>query len=324
MTPRSILAVTDFSMDGDHALNRAALLSAAQGATLKLVYLAYPGETPPADAATRLAHHALQLSQVHGIAVHAASRLAHQVEHLLADVAGADLVVWGTAPVRSLRSFFLGQPVEALIRKVRRPVLVVRGRATHAYRRVLVAVDFSQASAGLVDLGFALGGDASVELFHAVSTANEGKLRYAEVSDHAIKAYRDAGQRQAQGRMFNLTDSYVSRRNRVQSAVAHGDPARQTLVQQQRSGSELIVVGKHPASIFEELIFSSVAGRLLSLSNAEDARADALVVPHDWQPASRTAAARRLTAGQPTVQRVRAGAPPTPRGPNPAAVHARA
>jgi nucleotide-binding universal stress UspA family protein len=126
MTPRFILAVTDFSSQGDNALARAALLSVEHGATLKLVYIAYPGDTPPSDAATRLAHHALQLSQVHGITVQAAGRLYHSLEELRPEVSACDLVVWGTAPARSLRSFFLGQPVEDLIRSAGRPVLVVR------------------------------------------------------------------------------------------------------------------------------------------------------------------------------------------------------
>ena len=294
MTPRSILAVTDFSIHGDKALDRAALLSAEHGAVLTLVCLADPGDAPPADAATRLAHHALQLSQIHRIDARAASRLASAVEDLLPEVNAADLVVWGTAPVRSLGSFFLGQPVEALMRSARRPVLVARRNARHSYRSLLVAVDFSEASRALVDVGFSLSKTASVELFHAVSTANEGKLRYAEVSDRAIEAYRDQCRRYAQDRMFWLTDSYDARRNRVQSAIAHGDPARQTLVQQQRNGTELIVVGKHPASTFSDLLFGSVAARILDFSATDDLRADVLIVPHDWQPASSTAAVRRL------------------------------
>lgn len=42
MTLRSILAVTDFSSKGCHAIARAALLCAEHRATLKLVYLAHP------------------------------------------------------------------------------------------------------------------------------------------------------------------------------------------------------------------------------------------------------------------------------------------
>ncbi|SFN47073.1 universal stress protein [Variovorax sp. OV329] len=319
MPPRTLLAVTDFSPRGNNALSRAALLSAQHGATLKLVYLAYPGEAPLADAATRLAHHALQLSQRHGIRACAVSRLAFTVEDLLPEVRRADLVVWGTAPVRGLRSFFMGKPVERFLRAARRPVLVVRREAKHDYRSLIVAVDFTQASRALVDVSFALNKSAQVELFHAVSTANEGKLRYAEVSDHAIKAYRNACRRYAQDRMFWLTDSYDSRRNRVLSAVGHGDAARQTVVQQENSGAELIVVGRHPSTRLSDLFFESTANRILGLSST-----DVLVVPHDYEPASVASAVERLSSDSPAVRRVRAGAPEPPALPNPAAVFARA
>ena len=181
MTPHSILAVTDFSIQGGHALARAALLSAEHGATLKLLYLWYPGELPPSDAASRLARHALQLSQRHGIRARSANQIAISVDDVLPEARCADLVVWGTAPVSGTRAFFLGQPVEGLLRKAKRPILVVRHQASEAYRSLLVAVDFSEASRGLVELGFALNKSARVELFHAISTANEGKLQYAAI-----------------------------------------------------------------------------------------------------------------------------------------------
>lgn len=315
MIPRFILAVTDLSPSGNHALSRAALLCAEHGAALTLVYLAFPGEPVPGDASTRLAHHALQLSQRHGIRAQAVNRLSFKVEDLLPAARRADLVVWGTAPVKGLRSFFAGEPVEQFLRIARRPVLVVRREAERDYRSLIVAVDFSEASRALVDIGFSLGKSAQVELFHAVSTANEGKLRYAEVSEQAIKAYRNACRRHAQDRMFWLTDSYDSRRNRVLSAVGHGDAARQTVVQQQNSGAELIVVGRHPASRWSEFFFDNTASRILDLSST-----DVLVVPHDYEPASGPAAAQRLSTDAPLVRRVKAGAPRPPQLPDPAAV----
>jgi nucleotide-binding universal stress UspA family protein len=194
-------------------------------------------------------------------------------------------------------------------------VLVVRREAEHAYRSLIVAVDFTQASRGLIDLGFALNKSAQMELFHAVSTVNEGKLRYAEVSDRAIKAYRSECRRYAQDRMFWLTDSYDTRRNRVLSAVGHGDAARQTVVQQQNSGAELIVVGRHPSSRLSDLFFEATANRILGYSNT-----DVLVVPHNYEPASSASAVTRLSTEVPAVRRVRAGAPNPPHLPNPAAV----
>ncbi|MGO4391891.1 universal stress protein [Variovorax sp. M-6] len=319
MTPHSILAVTDFSVQGDHALTRAALLCAEHGATLKLLYISYPGEAPPPDAACRLAHHATQLSQRHSIRVRAAGQLAVSVGDVLPEARCADLVVWGTEPVRGVRSFIMGQPVEGLLRRAQRPVLVVRRKASDGYRSLLVAVDFSDASRALVEFGFALNKLAQVELFHAANTASEGKLRYAEVSERAIRSYRHECRRSAHDRMFWLTDSYDARRNRVQSAVGHGDAARQTVVQQQHSGAELIVVGKRPSSRLRDLFVESTANRILGYSDA-----DVLVVPHDYASASRASAIKRLSEPEPQMRRVRAGAPRPPGLPNPAALLGRA
>ncbi len=309
MTPHSVLAVTDFSRQGDHALARAGHLCAEHGATLKLLCVAYPGEPPPPDAACRLAHHALQLHQRHGIRVRALSRLAFSLDDVLASARSADLLVWGTARARGVRAFLTGQPVEAVLRQCQRPVLVVRRPAQAPYRSLVVAVDFSEASRSLVELGFALNQQADVELFHAISTANEGKLRYAEVSEHAIKVYRDQCRRYAQDRMFWLTDSYDARRNRVLSAIGHGDAARQVLVQQQRSGAELVVVGKHPASALSDFVFGSVAQRVLD----HGSDSDVLVVPHDRQPASGATAVKRLEAEPRAVRGLRAARRPSGR-----------
>ncbi|MDQ7999997.1 MAG: universal stress protein [Bordetella sp.] len=318
MIPRSILAVTDFSSCGNHALSRAALLAAQHGAALRLAGLACPADASPEDASTRLAHHALQLGQRHGLRASAAGRLGARVEDLVPEARHADLVVWGSAPAGGLRSFFMGKPVEQLIRAARRAVLVVRREAAHDYRSLIVAVDFSRSSGALVDFGLALAPPARAELFHAVSTANEGKLRYAEVSARAIRAYRDACRRHAQDRMLRLTDSYDARRNRVRSAVGHGDPARQTVVQQHHSGAELIVVGRHPSSRWTDLFFESTASRILDIATT-----DVLVVPHDREPASGAHAVTRLAAEPLAVRRVRAGAPEPPSLPDPAAVFAR-
>ncbi|MFP5446149.1 MAG: universal stress protein [Betaproteobacteria bacterium] len=314
MTPRSILAITDFSLQGGHAIARAALLCAEHRATLRLVYLASPAEAPPPDAGVRLSHHALQLRQRHNIHVHAATRIDFTAADVAREAAVADLVVWGTAPLRGLRAWFSAHPAIQMLRACQRPVIVVRNPADQPYQTLMVAVDFSRVSHRLVELAFALHPTARVELFHAISTANEGKLRYAEVSERAIQIYREECRRHAQDRMFTLTDSYDARRNRLSSSIGRGDPARQVVVQQQNTAADLIVVGKHPASRLSDLLFDSVAQRVV-----RDALADVLVVPNDFQPASRGSAVKRLATDLP-VRRVKAGSPRLPSYPNPAAL----
>src|SRR5687768_9709181 len=132
MTPRCLLGVTDVSSRGDHALARAGHLCPEHRASLKLLSAAYPGEPPPLDAACRLPDRALQPQQRHGIRVRALNPMAFSNDDVLAAARSADLLVWGTARARGVRAFLLGQPVEAVIRQCRRPVLVVRRPADAA------------------------------------------------------------------------------------------------------------------------------------------------------------------------------------------------
>ena len=276
MTLRSLLAITDFSVHGGHALTRAALLCAQHQASLQIACFVPPGDTPPGQAAERLSQHALQLRLRHGIDVQAVSEgVLPTLEDAVRQAGPADLVVWDVAPPRGPGAWFQNHPVFRLLRTFGRPVIVVRHGATGPYRSLLVAVDFSSASAGLVDLGRALQPAAQLELFHAIGTANEGKLRYAEVAEQTIRAYREECRRHAEQRMCTLADSYDTRRNRLSTAIGRGDPARQILVHQQNTAADLIVVGKHPASAWSDWLFESVAQRVV-----RSACADVLVVPH--------------------------------------------
>lgn len=321
MTPRFILAVTDFSAHGHHVLDRAALLCAEHGAQLTLAHLACPGEAPPPDATTRLARHARQLAQAHAIVAHAAPRTAASLQDLRTHVAEADLVVWGTATPRSLRALLNGPPVAGLLRTARRPVLIARHAARAPYRRLLVAVDLSAPSQPLIELGLSFGTHAAIDVVHAIDPADEGKLRYAEVSGRAIQAYRQQCRQHAQRQLLTLTDSVQAERGRVMWTLVHGEPTRQIVLQQQHSGADLIVVGRRPSSALSDVLFGSMAMRLLGGSHRNAEGADVLVVPHDWQPAAQSSTAcRPLMSARFARRRLRAGPPEPPLGPNPAAV----
>lgn len=292
---RTILALTDFSVHGNHALERAARLAAAHTAKLEILYADLGGRPDCQDAATRLGQHARQLARQFGVSVKAASLEAHSAEAVAEKAAAADLLVLSHQAQRSLLSLVRGQPALQLMRLCPCPVLVTRLASDKPYERMLVAVNFGPESAPLVQLACALEGQAQVELFHAVSTRNEAKLRSAEMSESAVRNYREACLRYAQGRLLLLTDSFDSRRNRVLSAIGHGDPARQALVQQQNAGADLLVVGKRRSSSLRDFFCGSVAQRLLS-----QASTDLLVVPHDFQ-------LQPVAVPEPVRVRVRAG-----------------
>ena len=272
---QSILAVTDLSARSLHAVERAARLAADHGALLKLMYA--PANLAPlahAEAATALAGLARAMGARFGVLVKQVAAAGGGLAQIVDEARHADLVVLGHWRDRSPGAFFAGQPVERLLRQLRCPVLVTRLATRQRYGRILVAVDFTPASRALVSLAHGLDADASLELFHALNTLHESRLRYAEVSDHAIRTYRHDCQRQARERLFSLTDSSSARRNRVLSTIGRGDPARQATVQQQHARAELLVVGKRRAHPLADFFFGSVAQRVLCWATA-----DVLVVP---------------------------------------------
>ncbi|WP_421954510.1 universal stress protein [Polaromonas sp.] len=292
MNLQSILAVTDFSASGHHALERAAMLAAQQRALLKLVYADMDGSPARADAQERLAHLARQLAQQFGIDVRMVGRAENTLHEVAEEARGTDLLVLAHEHRRSLASILRGHPAMQLMRLASCPILVTKLAPGARYARILVAVNFRPESKTLVRLACLLDSDAEVGLFHALSTRDEAKLRSAEVSVDVLKAYRQECMLYAQDRILSLTDSFDARRNRVQSTIERGDPARQAVIQQQYAGADLLVVGNRRRTWGMDFLAGSVAQRVLSW-----ARSDVLLVPHDFQLPTRAAARQRVSAG---------------------------
>ena len=134
--------------------------------------------------------------------------------------------------------------------------------AQGAYGHVLVALDAAPAVPALLRYAGALEGSARVELFHACPVRGPCD---------ATLAYRS----QEQWRV-RLSDAFEARRNRVDLRVGVQDLARQLVVQQERVGADLIVLGHRRRGLLAETLRGAVARRLL-----QGVRCDVLVVPHD-------------------------------------------
>ena len=141
-------------------------------------------------------------------------------------------------------------------------MLVVQQPAQGAYGHLLVALDAAPAVPALLRYAGALEGSARVELFHACPVRGPCD---------ATLAYRS----QEQWRV-RLSDAFEARRNRVDLRVGAQDLARQLVVQQERVGADLIVLGHRRRGLLTETLRGAVARRLL-----QGVRCDVLVVPHD-------------------------------------------
>lgn len=258
MRLRSILVVSDLSAQESMAMQRAAQLAGAHGADLQRV---------PWSRVDKL-------------------------EDLAAEAKDMDLVVLPHRRDLSIAAFFRGQTVARLLRLGACPVLVVRQPHGPRYRRALVAVDFSPASAGLVEHAMRLDRGTELEILHAVSTVEEARLRSAEATEQAVRAYSAQRLRRAETWMLALTAAFDTRARRLAGTIVRGAPGRQIVQRQEHAGADLVVVGRTIKTAWQDFFRGSVSHHVLAWGSS-----DVLVVP---QP--RALAASRLRAAG-TLQR---------------------
>jgi nucleotide-binding universal stress UspA family protein len=163
---RSLLAATDFSDDAEHAAYRAAMLTAEHSAQLRLLHVvsrssvdalrvilrSHPGAEVAMieELSVMLGDLAAQLATQTGSKVSTALEIGDVLDEIVKASDPADLLVVGARGLNPIRDLLLGTTAERLLRKCRRPVLVVKQRPQGRYGKVLVAADLSPQSAAVL------------------------------------------------------------------------------------------------------------------------------------------------------------------------------
>ncbi|MDP2880096.1 MAG: universal stress protein [Azonexus sp.] len=286
-----ILAATDFSAPAHHAAQRAALLARDIGARLELVHIleksaldelrrafGAEGETLQecirAQAREALAQLAADIGAPLGVSAGqyllegaVLEGIATEAERL-----DASLLIVGARGADFMRHWLLGATAERLLRKTRRPILVVKQPARDAYRSVLVPVDFSPWSQGAMRLAQAVAPRAEIVLLHAFEAPFEGKLRFAGVAEETIQRHRAEARQEALARLHQAATEAGFAETNGRAIAVHGGAAPRILEQEEVQGADLIVLGKHGAGMTEELLLGSVTKHVLA-----HARGDVLV-----------------------------------------------
>lgn len=288
-----LLAATDLSAPARHAVARAALLAADAGARLGLTHVVNLGAldtlrsllSNPADdvaaclldeARDDLVRLAGELAQRYGVSpeVHLAvgSVLGEIAAH--ADACDTDLLVMGVRGAGFMRDLLVGSTTERVLRKLSRPLLVVRQIPHEPYRRVLVPVDFSARSLAALQLARTVAPQADLILLHAFEVPFEGKLRLAGVEDEEVHSLRVAAKRSAIERLNDLVAAAGLEDAGVRRIVLHADPTTLILEQEQEQDCDLIVIGKHGQSMLEDMLLGSVTKHVLARASADVLVAD--------------------------------------------------
>ena len=219
----TLIAATDLSAPSRHAVTRAAMLARDTGARLELLHvvetraldklrsiLDEQGETIIhkllEEARSDLTKLAAAVGEPLGIriGVHLSSGPLLQEITAQADALDAGMLVLGARGASYMRHLLLGATAERMLRKTRRPLLVVKPLPQVSYRRVLLPVDFSPWSIEAIRFARTIAPKAELVLFNAYEVPFEGRLQYAGVDEEVIQKYRANVRQDALRDLHNL------------------------------------------------------------------------------------------------------------------------
>jgi nucleotide-binding universal stress UspA family protein len=278
---KNLLVATDFSSPSRQAAERAARLAKTAGARLRLVHALSGGaltrlqqwmgwDSAIEQAFIEQTRQALdgmagELSAARDVAVESVLVQGAVLEEITrqAEEMDADLVVLGALGADFMRRFMLGSTAERLLRKSRTPTLVVKQRAHEPYRRLLVAVDFSEWSAPLLELARCVAPGAHLVLLNAYEVPFEGKLRFASVPDATIEKFRLQSRQAATQQLDALAAGAGLKPTDWTPCIPYADASLAIVEQEQELDCDLIVIGKHGQNMAEELLLGSVTKHVL-------------------------------------------------------------
>lgn len=289
---RAVIGVaTDFSEGAALAVQRAIRLAREHGLPVRVVHVlaqdwlttlqtwlgdaALP-ERIEADTEAALQAVAATVAAESGQPAPAVLERGHPVR-TLAEWAERHALRWlvlGAHGRGAWQRLLLGTTAERLLRKLTRPMLVVRQPTHGPYRRVLLPVDFSPWSAPTLALVEALAPQAEVELMHVYTVPFEEKLRFAGVEDDVIARLRERVRADAHSRLLALAQQRGWSPSRYRIRLHEGDAAPGIVGQAQHLDCDLIAIGKHGQGAAEELLLGSVTKHVVA-----EAGCDVLVSP---------------------------------------------
>lgn len=276
---RSVAVVAE-AEEAQRALERAALLNLAPEARVAILMRRGAGSSGPLGArlgpsGERLAAR-LQATGGHLslISLSADEDVTAAVERC-GEEHRPELVILAREP-RGLLARLFGATPEKVARHGHVPILLTQLPAKHPYRRVLVGIDYSEASHQALEMALRLKepGPEALHVLHCHDTGYALVMHVAGASaGQMVEYYRDE-HAQAEATLRDFLRPYLDGGANLHPLVRPGDPRVELEAAAHEQGAELLVVGKRDKH--------GLGHTLLGVAEASMRRAgcDVLIVPH--------------------------------------------
>jgi nucleotide-binding universal stress UspA family protein len=280
--PQTILLATDLSPRCDRALDRAVFLAEQWQSKLVILHVlenahSWASETiipswrrPPdpfAIARRRLIEDVGPAAETAAIIIEEGDP-AEAIQRT-AEARACDLIITGVARDEPFGRFVLGTTVDQLLRNSYLPVLVVKNRARHAYRNILVATDFSEASRHSLEMAVRYFPGQKLTIFHAYDPPMSS---FATDPASYRRQYRAAVEEQY-NTFINSTSSAELIRKHARPLLEFGAPDQLLRDCCRDTNIDLVVLGTEGRSALFELLVGSVAKQIMA-----ELPCDALIV----------------------------------------------
>lgn len=295
-----ILCATDLLPKSEAAIARAGLMSDELGADLTLLHVVSDEQSPAVqekdlqDAFARARTRAEPLvSRTHRTAV-VTVRAGDPAGSILdtSSQAKAQLLILGPHHKRPLRDTLEGTILEKALAARSFPVLVVRNEAQQSYRRVLIAVNFSESSLAALRAAesLVLTPEAEAAVVHAQRPPYEGMTPFAGVGFDPLASYVGEWKQDMSESIRGLLKYESANFARYDIQIEQQSAVTGIADATSRYAPDLLVVGIRGGGRLRRMLARSVAKRIL-----HDTNCDVLIVPEGSFGASQS---KLLTEGR--------------------------
>jgi nucleotide-binding universal stress UspA family protein len=139
-----------------------------------------------------------------------------------------------------------------------------------------VAVDFSDSSKRAIDMAMSISPHATVTVLHAFEAPLVGKMRLYGVSRETIEAYRAQVRAERISKMQQLIVEAHLKGSSWSQLVELGEASDVILKQAEVLESDLIIIGKHGQSPWEDMLVGSVTQQVI-----EESTCDVLIIEQE-------------------------------------------